>query len=300
MIFHARAAVLVVAALLGLSSPPTASQEPAPLRLTRHPAWDYHPVFSPDGSQILFTSQRSGEPALWLVPAEGGEVTPVSIEGSGDFYASWAPDGKSMIIDLVVGRGPPDLFRFWFASRDLERLSDSPGMDVHPSFSPDGREILFSSMRGGLMDIWIMNADGTAPRPVLRDEPHDWHPSWSPDGTRIVFESDRGEGESQVWVVNRDGSGLRQVTQGPAMAGRASWSPDGSLILFERSDDLWVVSSGGGEPVRLTDRPGRDGNAAWSPDGTRIVVSAHEENNSDLWIIWPDPDRLEVARGGGG
>ena len=286
-------------ALPGFSSEVVPGHQTAPLRLTTHPAADYHPVFSADGSQVLFTSQRTGEPTLWLVPVDGGAVTPVPIDGSGDFYSTWAPDGQSIVIDLDVEGGPPDLFRFWFASRRLERLTESPGMDIHPSFSPDGREILFVSMRGGSMDLWVMKADGSDPRSVFQDEAEDWHPSWSPDGARIVFESDRGEGESQVWVVDRDGSNLAQVTRGPSRAIRASWSPDGTLILFEQSDDLWVVSPAGGQPVRLTDRPGRDGNAAWAPEGARIVVSSHEDGNADLWLITPDPARLEAARRGG-
>lgn len=273
-------------------------QDSSPIRLTHHPAWDYHPAFSPDGSRVLFTSQRTGEPSLWIVAANGGEPAPVPVAGSGDFYSSWAPDGQSIAIDLRERGGPPHLYRYWFGSGKLERLTDSPGMDAHPAFSPDGSEIVFTSMRAGSMDIWIMNADGTAPHPVFQDDAGDWHPSWSPDGRRILFESDRGGGESQVWRVDRDGSNLLRVTHGPGQSSRASWSPDGTLILFGQDDGLWVTSPEGGEPVRLLERPGREANAAWSPDGSRIVVSAHEGANSDLWIYTLDPEILERARRG--
>lgn len=266
------------------------------LRLTSHPALDYHPAFSPDGTRILFTSQRSGEPSLWIVPAKGGDAIPVPIEGSGDFYSSWAPDGRSIAVDMREAGGPPDLYRYWFGNGELARLTDFPAMDAHPAFSPNGREIVFTSTRGGSMDLWIMNADGTLPRPLLEDTPQDWHPSWSPDGHRILFESDRGGGESQIWVMNRDGSELRQVTHGPAQATRAAWSPDGSLVLFGREEDLWVVNPDGGEPVCLLGGPAREGNGAWSPDGTRIVVSLYDGTNSDLWVFVPDRESLDRAR----
>jgi len=199
-------------------------------------------------------------------------------------------------VDLREAGGPPDLYRYWIGSGEIERLTDSPGLDANPAFSPNGGEIVFTSTRGGSMDLWVMNADGTSPRPVFQDEPGDWHPSWSPDGLRILFESDRGEGESQIWMVNRDGSDLRQVTHGPAQASRASWSPDGSLILFGQEDDLWVINPDGGEPVCLLGGPTREGNGAWSPDGTRVVVSVHDGTGSDLWVFTPDREILDRAR----
>jgi Tol biopolymer transport system component len=267
------------------------------VRLTHDPAWDYHPSFSPDGTRVLFTSRRGGEPALWIVPASGGEASPLAVDGSGDFYSSWAPDGGSIVLDLRVQDGPPDLYRFWLGSHNLERLTEFPGLDAHPSLSPDGTEILFTSMRGGSMDIWLMHADGSAAHPVLQDEADDWHPSWSPDGSRVVFTSNR-EGEAHVWVMSRDGSSLTRVTPGPGAADRASWSPDGSLILFEEDGDLWVVSANGGEPVNLTNTPEREGGGAWSPDGTQIVFSAWEGSGSNLWVFSPDPELLETARCG--
>jgi Tol biopolymer transport system component len=278
-------------------APPGALPQAGRVRLTHDPAWDYHPSFSPDGTRVLFTSRRGGEPALWIVPASGGEASPLGVDGSGDFYSSWAPDGRSIVLDLRAQGGPPDLYRFWLGSQNLERLTEFPGLDAHPSFSPDGTEILFTSMRGGSMDIWVMHADGSAAHPVLQDEADDWHPSWSPDGSRVVFTSNR-EGEAQVWVMSLGGSNLTRVTPGPGPADRASWSPDGSLILFEEGGDLWVVSADGGEPVNLTNTPEREGGGAWFPDGTRIVFSGWEGDSSDLWVFSPDPELLETARWG--
>ncbi|MFC1662049.1 hypothetical protein ACFL3S_11475 [Gemmatimonadota bacterium] len=175
-------------------------QDPAPLRLTTHPAQDYHPVFSPDGQTVLFTSQRGEEAGLWTVPSSGGDPARIPLARTGDLYADWAPDGESVVLDLREEHGPPDIYRYFFGNGELRQLTDSPGLDAHPAFSPDGAKVLFTSFREGREDIWVMSSDGTSPSPVTHDEAPDWHPRWSPDGTQVVFTSDRG-GDEGIWFA---------------------------------------------------------------------------------------------------
>ena len=120
-------------------------------------------------------------------------------------------------------------------------LTQHPGKDVRPAWSPDGRRITFVSRRDGNSEVYVMNADGSAKRNLTRDRANDDYPTWSPDGRRIAFlratRSNRGlRGVIRFYgydlnVVNADGSGLRRLTRTnqtcPVSAGLVTgWADD--------------------------------------------------------------------------
>ena len=255
-----------------------------PRQLTNDPAFDYHPVFSPSGEEILFTSRTGESTALFRIGVEGGEPQRVPVDLEGDLYSDWAPDGASIVFDVREGGGPPDIYRFWLASGEVQRLTDHPGMDGHPSFSPAGDRIVFTSTRGGNLDIWVMDVDGGNPTRLTDHPEEDWHPRWSPDGSRILFTSGRG-GDADLWVMSADGREPRQLTSMPGVEDRGFWSPDGTRIVFQSGGDLWLVDADGGEPERLTHFPGSEGNPAWSPDGRLIAFASDRGGNPDLWEL---------------
>jgi len=252
--------------------------------LTDDPNVDYHPVFSPSGDQILFTSRGADPPAMFLLDVDGGVPRRVPVNLTGDLYADWAPDGTSIVFDARRGDAPGDIYRFWFETGALKQLTDDPAMDGQPDFSPAGDRIVFTSMRGGNPDIWIMEASGERPTRLTDHPARDWHPRWAPTGDRILFSSSR-DGAGDIWVVGSDGTNLTKLTSMPGLTDRAVWSPDGTRVLFQCDDDLWVVDATGGTPTRLTDFPGSEGNATWSPDGRTIAFVSDRTGNRDLWLL---------------
>jgi TolB protein len=130
------------------------------------------------------------------------------------------------------------------------------------SWSPDGRQIAFA--RGPwvsprpFVDIWVVAADGSAPRRLTGSIPgeNNWYPSWSPDGRQIAFHRWRDR-RSEIWVMNADGSGARALTNLGEDARYPSWSPDGRQIAFSvwrnRNWDLAVMNADGSALTFVTE-----------------------------------------------
>jgi Tol biopolymer transport system component len=227
------------------------------------------PRFSPDGAWIVYTQEKIGGP--WSNP---GPVGPGL--GAG-------PAGGGAVGPLTVPLPNADIWRIAADGGGVpQRLTDSPGDDRAPVYSPDGTQILFDSTRDGNTEIYAMDVDGEDQRRLTNDPEEDWGASWSPDGTKIAFNSYR-TGAFEIWVMSADGSGLRQVTFGSQTSKEAvtpSWSPDGTRIAYNtrggnRPNEIWSVAADGGDALNLSRSPHSTADlwtGGWGSDG-RIVFS---------------------------
>ena len=167
---------------------------------------------------------------------------------------------------------------------DLTRITDSPGPDFDPSWSPDGTQIAFRSERSGEPEIWLMNADGSGQHRLTTG----LSPAWSPDGSMIAF-----SGEGGLSLIDAHGSHRRTLphTEGGEYP---SWSPDGTSIAFNSnlSGDhvMYIARTDGSKVVELT-RSGEGWQVAWSPDGRSILFTSHRDhtdNYTDVYVMRPD------------
>ena len=111
----------------------------------------------------------------------------------------------------------------------------APSNDTPPSTPGASGRIAFESVRGGVSDIYVMNADGSGKVNLTNDPATDQFPAWSPDGSRIAFDSFR-DGSSDIFIMNADGTGVTGLnTNGGS---RAAWSPDGSRIAFSATGNI--------------------------------------------------------------
>lgn len=148
--------------------------------------------------------------------------------------------------------------------------------------------IVFVSMRDGIEDIYIMDADGSNARRITVTEPVEgeqrgsWVPAWAPDASRIAFASNRDDGGSaNLYVVDADGSNLERLTKHSAFDYTPDWSPDGTRIAFMSNRDgppeVYVMNADGTDVHRIT-RLEKGPSALccpdWSPDGERIAFQA--------------------------
>lgn len=195
--------------------------------------YDLDPVFSPDGSQVLFDTSPNGYPQLHLVPSDGGEIRPISkvVDGWATFPA-WAPDGKTIVYSCGRPAYPESDLRLLSQRGEFLGLlgEESSSQELEPSWSSDGTTVAFASNRSGNSDVYLIDVrSGRVTK--LTDEPsHDADPAWSPDGSTIAFTSDRS-GTPQVCLMLADGNDVRCLTEGAQPA----WSPDGGSLTFYRN-----------------------------------------------------------------
>ncbi len=161
-------------------------------------------------------------------------------------------------------------------------LTEGSASDRQPTYSPDGRLILFSSNRGGNLDLWTLDRERGALRQITDDPANDWDPSFTPDGAKILWSSDRG-GHLEIWMANADGSGARQVSQDGTDAENPTLTRDGRWVVYwsghEDKHGIWKVHPDGTGEEKLLSTYGV--NTDVSPDGRYVLFV--EQNQDRLF-----------------
>jgi formylglycine-generating enzyme required for sulfatase activity len=204
-------------------------------------------------------------PAPTPAPAPAPEVKPTAtaLQGKGKIDPARL---KGTIVFVSDRAGALDVWRMKANGQDPKPLTKDAHADADPRFSPDGRRILFTTLRGGFPEVWVMARDGSGPTKVTGGS----QGAWSPDGGSIVFIRD-----NQAWVRELAGGRERRLTpEGWERCGVPAWSPDGKRIAVasrhEEAIAIYLLNPDGKDPVKLrTQEPSCT--PAWFKDGTKLL-----------------------------
>jgi Tol biopolymer transport system component len=208
---------------------------------------------------------------------------------------NWSKDGQWVLftrghtdVPLRIDKMEADVWRVRPDGSAAQNLTpDSAGFDGYPSFSGDGKQVVFVSSRDGSLDLYLMNSDGTNVRRLTNDHAIDLFPTYSPTANQIAFVSNRDNPKSQifdVYLLDLDANGapgrIRRITHDEGQHGHTQYSYDGKWIVFASeaggiSDEypiapapqlygeLFAYRISDGTMIRLTDNKWEEGMASW-------------------------------------
>ena len=288
--------------------------------------WHLAPALSPDGSRVAYFSEKDFFFVdLWM--ADGNTGKPIrrllksSFSSNYETFryfnssSAWSEDGTMLVFAAKRGGKDDIVLVDPVHNKRIRGISVPLAGVTTPTFSPDGKQLVFTGLDGGISDLYIINIDGTGLRRLTNDKFADMHPVWSPDGKTIAFATDRGPltnfetlkwGDLRIALFHLE-SGQIEVLPGMDEGRNSSpqWAPDGQSIAFVSDRDevanLFLYDLGDRQVYQLTDfYTGVQGITplspvlSWSRGADRLAFVYFEQGKYDVYSL-ANPRSLKKA-----
>lgn len=243
-----------------------------------------HPIFSPNGRWIAYTSAGCSScfNEIFVVGASGRRAIHLSqFTGEGNYEdPQWSPDSNWLaLVRADLSSGERDLLLIKRDGSEFRTLTDTDDVDeIEPAWSADGRQIAYVRATVGQRQIWLMDVATGDTRPLTPQQDYAISPAWSPDGNQIVFSSRHAGSSLDLWVMRPDGTQMQRLTTDDPDELAPVWSPDGSRIAYQSSfeqDDsrIMVLELAENHIHDLTAGRGHAFAPVWSPDGAWLAFT---------------------------
>ncbi len=256
-------------------------------------------AWSPDGKTLAISNRDSSESPfnislLVLGTGETRKLTTPPTGSFGDTAPAWSPDGQTLAFIRSPYFQVSDVYSISVKGGEPTRLTND-NLELRGSldWTADGREIIYSSPRGGLPSLWRVSSSGGRTRRLIGIGEYAYDPSVSRQGERLAYVYRRVD--RNIWLTAGPNSKAKDKTPVKLIASTREevspqFSPDGKRIVFvsdrNGSKEIWVSSSDGQNAVQLTDFGGsQTGTPRWSPDGRQIAFDSRPEGQTDIYTI---------------
>jgi len=234
-------------------------------QLTNSRSISLTPALSPDGKYLAYTDYSTGRPVLYIRNLLNGKTASSGKSGI-SIDPAWR-NGRELATTLSF-EGDQEIYLLKIDGSIYRRLTKSRGIDLSPTFSPDGNKMAYVSERNGQPQIFIQELLSDEARRVTFNGDYNTQPSWSPAGDKIAYTTCENSGEFNIFTVGADGTGLRQLTAQSGQNESPSWSPDGEMVVFTSNRDgkkrLYTMSSTGKSQRALFRMNGEQAQPFWS------------------------------------
>ena len=169
------------------------------------------PTWSPDGSQLAFTSSVTGDPEIYVGDSRGEHAKRLTFARGVDISPAWNPKTGNQIAFVSDRSGKPQIYTMDADGTNVTQVVNGGNQALDPAWSPNGRLLAFTWDAGGEYDIHLLDVASRQIVQMTKNLRRNEHPSWSPDNRHIVFQSTR-TGVAEIWSMLADGSKPRQLT----------------------------------------------------------------------------------------
>ena len=286
--------------------------------------------FSPDGYKLVYQStlEPDGKTLrscyqIYTMNLDGSNIRRVSTGLGGTTCGYFFPGSRRVLFSSTHVAGPHcppkpprteryrwaldnyDIFSMNIGGTDLQRLTSAPGYDAEATIAPNGRTMVFTSIRDGDLDLYSMNIDGTGIKRLTKEVGYDGGAFYSPDSKRIVYRAHHPKTEEalktyrellaqnvvepsnlEIFIMNADGSNKTQITKNGRSNFAPFFLPDGKRIIYSSNEStppdypgrpsfhLHVIGVDGTKPKQITFNGNFNSFPMFSPDGKQVVWSS--------------------------